>query len=155
MRRLLISALAVPLLLAAPARADDDWAPPVTDAVVKKECGDCHMAFQPAFLPARSWRVMMGGLRDHFGDNATLPEDTVTHIRVYLEANAGDVIGRGVGRDFTRRIPADAAPQRITETREFLREHRFSDSVWKRPDVVTKSNCVACHPAAERGHYED
>jgi hypothetical protein len=54
-----------------------------------------------------------------------------------------------------RRIPADATPQRITETREFLREHHFPDRVWKRPDVVTKSNCAACHPAAERGYYED
>ncbi|MFA7429118.1 MAG: diheme cytochrome c [Rhodospirillaceae bacterium] len=148
--------LAVPLLLAAPARAGDDWAPPVTDPVVQKECGSCHMAFQPAFLPARSWRVMMGTLRDHFGDNASVSEDKVRHITAYLEANAGDTARRGLGPDFMRRIAPTASPQRITETPEFVREHRkVSAHAWQRPGVVTKSNCVACHPGAEQGYYDD
>jgi hypothetical protein len=113
------------------------------------------MAFQPAFLPARSWRVMMGSLRDHFGDNASISEDKARHIAAYLEANAGDTARRGLGPDFMRRIGATDSPQRITETREFVREHDFPARVWQRPGVVTKSNCVACHPAAERGNYDD
>lgn len=153
--RFLYTVLAFPLLFATPASAGDDWAPPVTDPVVRKECGVCHMAFQPAFLPARSWRLMMGTLHDHFGDDASLPPDTVRHIAAYHEANAGDVVGRGVGRKFLRRVGASETPQRITELPKFVSEHRFPDHVWKRPDVLTKSNCVACHPAAERGDYED
>lgn len=139
-------------LAAAPAAADDDWVPPVSDPLTRKECGACHMAFQPAFLPARSWSRMMDELADHFGDDASLPPGQAAAIRSYLVRNAGDTTGRGKQ---VRRIPANAAPQRITETPSFLREHRFPDAVWRRPDVVVKSNCPACHKAAEQGWYDD
>lgn len=46
-------------------------------------------------------------------------------------------------------------PQRITETPDLTREHRFPDRVWKDPRVVTKSNCLACHPGAVEGQYDD
>lgn len=151
MRRLLIAA---PVLLACfPALADGDWVPPVTDPVVREECGSCHMAFQPAFLPAASWRVMMGNLKDHFGDDATVSADKAARIAAYLEANAGDA--SGAGRKFLRRLGPSDAPQRITEMRWFTHEHDFPDRVWKRPDVVTKSNCAACHRGADKGYYEE
>lgn len=139
MTRRLLPALLV-LFAAAPALADDDWVPPVTDPLVKKECGECHMAFQPAFLPARSWNAIMDGLRDHFGDDAALPADKVDAIRKVLVAGAGRDRGQGL---------------RITETRWFLHEHRLPDRVWKDPKVVTRSNCPACHTGAEQGWYED
>ncbi|MDP1920915.1 MAG: CxxxxCH/CxxCH domain-containing protein, partial [Myxococcales bacterium] len=34
------------------------------------ECGSCHLAFPPNLLPAPSWKSVMGGLTDHFGQNA-------------------------------------------------------------------------------------
>ena len=86
---------AVLLLLACPAYAGDDWMPPVRDATVQKECGTCHMTFQPGFLPARSWSRMMGSLSDHFGEDVTLPNDKIEIIRAYLTANAGDVVNQG------------------------------------------------------------
>lgn len=140
MKTILLAAL---LALATPALADGDIVPPVRDALTLKECGQCHMAFQPAFLPAESWRRMMANLADHFGDNATMTADKAKAIEAYLVANAGR--GRKGGE----------AADRITETRWFLKEHRFSDRVWQRPEVVTKSNCPACHQAAEQGVYED
>lgn len=154
MRRITLLCLTL-LTAAAPARAGDDWIPPVTDPLTQKECGTCHMAFQPGFLPARSWKRMMGELSDHFGEDASLPADKAAAIAAYLEANAGDRVGRGIAGKFLRHVKADGAPQRITENPSFLREHRFPDSVWKRPDVVTRSNCPACHKAADRGWYED
>ncbi len=84
--------LAALLLLASPAYAGNDWMPPVKDATVQKECGACHMAFQPGFLPARSWTRMMGSLSDHFGEDASLPDDKTEIISAYLTANAGDVV---------------------------------------------------------------
>ena len=51
--------IAVALLMTAAAIAVADGGervPPVTDPVVKKECGSCHMAFPPHFLPRRSWQ---------------------------------------------------------------------------------------------------
>lgn len=150
----LFSALAGVLLAASPAFAGDDWMPPVRDATVQKECGACHMAFQPGFLPARSWARMTASLADHFGEDASLPDDKVEIIRNYLMANAGDVVNRGRDANYMQWVAPGGTPQRITDNPDFLRKHRFADSVWKDPKVVTKSNCVACHSGAERGYYE-
>ncbi|MBI5164291.1 MAG: diheme cytochrome c [Magnetospirillum sp.] len=142
------------LLAAAPALADDDWVPPVKDPLVLKECGGCHMAFQPAFLPARSWEAIMDGLADHFGEDASLPADTVRTIRATLVAGAADGERSRMGHKILRRL-GGGTPLRITETPSFERKHRFPDRVWKDPKVVTRSNCPACHTGAEKGWYED
>lgn len=114
--------------------------PPITHAATAKECGECHMAFQPGLLPAASWGRIMDGLTDHFGDNATLPPEVAAEIRAYLAGHAG----RGDGR-----------LMRITEQRWFVREHDFPATVWNKPDIRSKANCQACHRDAERGNYED
>ena len=145
---------AVLLLLACPAYAGDDWMPPVRDATVQKECGTCHMTFQPGFLPARSWSRMMGSLSDHFGEDVTLPTDKIEIIRAYLTANAGDVVNQGRAAKYMHWVAPGGTPQRITENPDFLRKHRFPESVWKDPKVVTKSNCLACHSSAERGVFK-
>lgn len=154
MRRLTVLLLPL-LLLSPPARADDDWVAPVTNELTRKECGSCHMTFQPAFLPARSWARMMDELADHFGENASIAADKAAPIRAYLMQNAGDSARGGLGRKYMRWVKPDGAPQRITENPAFLRKHDFRPEVWRRPDVVVKSNCPACHKEAERGWYED
>jgi hypothetical protein len=145
--------LTVLFATALPAIADDR-VPPVTDPVVLKECGVCHMPFQPAFLPARSWSALLQGLGDHFGEDASLPGDAVETIRAYMTGNAGDVVPRGAARKFMRWVAPDGTPQRITENPAFARKHNFPQSVWTDPKVVAKSNCLACHPRAADGHYE-
>lgn len=152
MRHVLILAA----LLASTVHASaDDWVPPVTDELVQKECGSCHMAFQPAFLPARSWDHMMNTLSDHFGEDASLPAAEVAEIRAYLTNNAGDVKRRGLARTYMQWVAPDGVPQKITENPAFLREHNFPDRVWNDPKVVTKSNCLACHAQANSGNYDD
>jgi hypothetical protein len=142
--------------LATPAFAGDDWVPPVKDSLVLKECGACHMAFQPAFLPARSWNRMMDGLAEHFGEDASLPADKAKAIRDYYGAHAGDVVPQGRARAYMRWVAPGGTPQRITENPDFLRKHdRIAERVWKDPKVVTKSNCLACHRGAEQGWYDD
>jgi opacity protein-like surface antigen len=153
MRRSVI-ALAVLMAWISPALAED-WVPPVTDPLVQKECGACHMAFQPAFLPARSWNRMMDELSDHFGEDASLPADKTQAIRAYLTANAGDVQMKGRAWKYMKWVAPGGTPQKITENPDFERKHRFADKVWKDPKVVTKSNCPACHRAADKGYYED
>lgn len=143
------------LFAAMPAHAGDDRVPPVTDPLVLKECGNCHMAFQPAFLPARSWNRLMAGLADHFGEDASLPADQSEAIRTYLTANAGDVRPTRLAAKYMNWVRPGAAPLRITENPAFEREHRLAAQVWQAPKVVTKSNCPACHRAADRGVYED
>src|SRR5512145_3377199 len=41
-----------------------------------EECGACHIAYPPRFLPAESWREIMIGLDDHFGSDASLDART-------------------------------------------------------------------------------
>ncbi|MFA5119773.1 cytochrome C [Zavarzinia sp.] len=138
MRRLL---LATALLFAGGTAAlAEDYIPPVNDPTTAKECGECHMAFQPALLPAGSWHRIMGNLSDHFGENASLPPATATAIESYLTANAG----RG-----------DPNVLRITEQRWWRHEHDFSDRAWKRSGAASKIDCVACHRDAAAGLYED
>lgn len=130
-----------------PARAGMDRVPPVANAAYKKECGDCHMAFQPQFLSGPSWRAVMGGLTDHFGETATLPEAAHKEILDYLLANAGG--GRRV---------EGAGATRITALAWWKKEHaprKIPDAVWARKGVGAKANCAACHPAAEKGDYDE
>lgn len=136
-------------------RDSDEAVPRIADPLVRAECGECHMAFQPAFLPARSWAKLMDNLTDHFGDEVTLPADKAAAIRAYLMANAGDAGGQEAARHFMRSLAADAVPLRITETPSFTRWHNFPDRIWRSPKVVTKSNCLACHPGADQGLYDD
>jgi hypothetical protein len=123
--------------------ADDDMerVAPVTHGPTAEECGECHMAYQPALLPRESWVGIMRGLADHFDEDAALPDALVAEIEAYLIANAG----RG-----------DVGVLRITRQRWWIREHRkLSQADWSRPQVRTRSNCPACHLGAERGTYDD
>jgi hypothetical protein len=127
---------------------------PVTDPLVKEECGSCHLAFAPSMLPARSWQHMMGNLKTHFGDDASLDADTTAKITRYLVDNAADAGGRGDGSKLTRGVAG--VPQRITELPKWVREHReVPDWEWRHKDVRTKANCVACHIGAAQGNYDE
>lgn len=139
--QLRIIAASAMILFATAAFADEmENVAPVTHAATKKECGECHMAFQPGLLPAQSWSRIMGGLTDHFGENASLPDEIAADINIYLTSNAG----RGDGRLL-----------RITEQRWWLHEHKLRAEVWTRPKVRSKANCEACHIDAAKGIYED
>jgi hypothetical protein len=130
--------------------------PPVADPVVKEECGSCHLAFAPSMLPARSWQRMMGDLKNHFGDDASLDPQVAARITDYLVANAADNGGQRRGEKLVRGLAADAAPLRISELPKWVREHRkVPDWEWRHKDVRTRANCVACHADAERGYYDD
>lgn len=130
--------------------------PPVKDPVTREECGSCHLAFAPSMLPARSWKTMMGDLKNHFGDDATVNPETAAKIESYLVANAADNGGQRYGEKLLRGVSAKDVPQRITELPKWQREHRkVPDWEWKHKDVRTRANCIACHADAERGFYED
>jgi hypothetical protein len=129
---------------------------PVTHPLVKEECGGCHLAFPPSMLPARSWQRMMGGLKNHFGDDASLDAGTAAKITRYLVENAADTDGRSHNSKLLKGVALTSAPQRITELPKWVREHRkVPDWEWRSQDVRTKANCVACHNAAEQGYYDE
>jgi len=129
---------------------------PVTDAVVKEECGSCHLAFAPSMLPARSWKRLMADLKNHFGDDASVDPATAKRITDYLTAHAADQPGTRYGNKLLRDVPPGQAPLRITELPRWTREHReVTAAEWQQSAVRSKANCSACHTGAERGYYED
>ena len=129
---------------------------PVADPVVKEECGSCHLAFAPSMLPASSWKRMMGELKNHFGDDASVDAATAKQITDYLVANAADTGGRRFSEKLLRGVSVASAPQRITELPKWVSEHRkVPDWEWRHKDVRTKANCVACHADAARGYYDE
>ncbi len=119
----------------------------VKDELTKTECGACHMVFQPRFLPAVSWTNIMSDLGNHFGEDATLDEETRIKIEAYLVKKARK-------KEFKKVIDGKQ-PIRITEIRWFKREHRREVSKRAMKRAGTMSNCVACHKGAERGQYDD
>lgn len=113
----------------------------VSDATVKKECGDCHMAYPPRLLPSGAWSNMMNNLSNHFGEDASLDETTRRHIENYLVQNSSN---RG-----------DANTLRISEQRWFVSEHRGEVSRSQMQKAKTWANCQVCHPGAENGNFDD
>jgi len=148
--------LAVTILIASTsfAQADERYRP-IKDETVKKECGACHLAFQPQMLPKRSWEKIMAGMSDHFGEDASLDETTTQHIKTYLMDNAAD--GGWWNGKFLRGVKDDMTPLRITEMPYWVREHNeeVPNKAWNDPKVKSKANCMACHARAERGNYDD
>lgn len=144
-----IAALALlPLLAATPAFAAE---PP---AEVRAECVNCHMFFPANWLAAESWTKIMGNLSSHFGEDATLSEAKRAKVLDYLTANAADA-KTGRISPAARGIKGET-PLRLTDTYAWLRKHgRIKERVFANPKIKSKANCVACHPKAEMGVYED
>jgi hypothetical protein len=155
MRIVLLSLLAV--IVGALSAEGDERVAPVSEPVVKKECGSCHMVFPPQFLPKRSWQRIVDTLADHFGENASLGPTQRKAVLDYLLANAADTPNAGrEGRKFAASISSAHTPLRITETARWIEEHRkVGPDKWTSPNVKSKANCVACHKGAEQGVYED
>lgn len=120
--------------------------PAQVDARWQAECGSCHMAFPPGLLPAASWNKLMAGLDKHFDTDASLsPQDHKT-ISAYLTMHASN------------RWTSTAAPLRITDSEWFKSKHRPGEvdpAVWKRASVKSPANCMACHPAANKGDFNE
>jgi hypothetical protein len=145
--------------LALPALADRPF-PPVANETVRLECSDCHITYQPRMLPQRSWRKLMDGLGDHFGEELNLDEATRQEVLRYLLDNAADRSGRkrghGKGGKFSRGLGPNDAPIRITDTPCWQKKHdELPKSVWSDPRIAAKGQCEACHTEAERGLYDD
>ena len=148
-------AFATLLFLAAPAKAETFDV--VTDPVVVKECGTCHMVFPPETLPKASWQKMIGDLENHFGEDAWLPEETAKHIMDYHTARASDVLNTRAARKWRM----NGTPDRIQTADRFIDKHAqcgpdVMAQVAAHEKVKTWANCLACHPDMQRtGDAED
>jgi hypothetical protein len=153
------SLLAFSLPSGGEARGDsggDNLMPRLTHAAWQQECASCHLAYSPALLPRASWQRVMGGLEQHFGENASLDPATQADILRFLEANAADSGTSRIGNKVMQRMDKNAAPLRITETRWFVKKHdEVPRATWARKSVGSAANCAACHRQAEKGVFDE
>jgi len=130
---------------------------PVTNQLYKNECASCHFDYQPGLLPSRSWKKIMTGLDDHFGDNAELMPEDYTVILNYLTENAAEFSDHKRSRRINNSLAKDEAPLRVTDTPYFKRKHRelSLSRITNNPEIGSISNCIACHTQAEKGSFNE
>lgn len=125
--------------------ADDFRISKTLDKFYIKECGSCHMAFQPELLNKNSWVLMMDNLSNHFGTDASLDSSDTKKIKEYLTKNA-------TSREM--RNPDNVIA--ISKMPWFLKEHRkISPKTLAHEKIKSFSNCVACHTQANSGDYDE
>ncbi len=110
-------------------------------------CGACHFAYQPALLNAASWRALVQGSENHFGEDLGLDQETRDVLQDYLSANC----------DGARRAQYQGAAVvlRVTATPGLRRAHaQVPQAVFDSPYVGGRANCPACHPGADDGEYD-
>lgn len=127
---------------------------PVKNVLYAEECSTCHFAYQPGLLPERSWRKIMAGLEDHFGENAELDEVDRQKLETYLTKNAGDHVNYKRSKKLMRSIRNGDTPMRISKIPYFVKEHReVPRGAIKHDKIRSISNCDACHTTAAKGRF--
>lgn len=114
----------------------------------KQECGSCHIAYAPFLLPKSAWDSMMSDLENHFGDDASLEEETHARIAVFLEKYANDVLDT----KFTQQ--KESKEIAISQTPYWEVAHRkLNPKIFKTEAIKSKANCQTCHKDAESGIF--
>ena len=140
-----------------PGRLQNAKPAPETGELYRRECGSCHFAYPPSFLPAASWRKIMSGLSDHFGDNADLGPEAAEPLGRYLDAQAADRSDERRSVKITRSLAGKDAPLRLTEVPYIRRKHHelSKKHIEDNPKVRSLSHCDACHNRAEQGSFRE
>ncbi|MFQ5353309.1 MAG: cytochrome b/b6 domain-containing protein [Thermodesulfobacteriota bacterium] len=137
--------------------ADGAWVKVMENELWKDECAtSCHGAFFPTLLPEASWKSIMGGLEEHFGDDASLDKEDTLEIETYLLSASAERSNSEASRKILASLKTGEAPLRVTKTPYWEEKHSYiRDEIFKRESVVSRSNCVACHPGSDAGSFED
>jgi len=130
---------------------------PVTNELYARECSECHFAYQPGLLPARSWLKLMSNLGDHFGDNAELSPADTKILSKYLSDNAAETSNHKRSIKISRSIGRNETPIRITDVDYIKRKHRELSRrhVIDNPEVGNLNKCEACHTRITEGSFSE
>lgn len=132
---------------------------PVFNKTYQAECGDCHFAYQPGLLPAKSWEKLLTAeaLPKHFGVNAEIEADKLKEIREYAIDNAADKSYYKRSRKIANGTANGDAPLRIIELRYIERTHKHipEKMVKGNPGVKSLSFCDKCHTQAAQGVFDN
>ena len=136
-------------------------------AIIKQElyletCGECHMAYPAGLLPQASWKSLMGkqAVAEHFGEDLYLEDQERQNLlKLLLQKAAQKYDSNKLSRKFARSaLDAPKPLIRISATRYHKKKHEDIPKSWvvDNPDVLSLSNCSACHgEQAERGIFNE
>lgn len=129
----------------------------VKNKLYQTECGSCHFPYQPGLLPERSWRKLMSGLNDHFGDNAELAPADQQAILTYLTDNSAEKGSHRRSKKIMRSLRDSQTPLRITDVPYIKGKH---DEVPARMVAGNKavgslSYCDKCHQTVDTGSFSE
>ncbi|MGB0723285.1 MAG: diacylglycerol kinase [Gammaproteobacteria bacterium] len=114
------------------------------NADYEAECGSCHLAYPASLLPVDTWRRMMAGLDDHFGDNAELDPALREKLELHLTSYAS-------------RRASNTDSLRISDQGWFRHEHDEVPArmVTGNTEVGSFARCEACHQNAARADFDE
>ncbi|MEO5342510.1 MAG: diheme cytochrome c [Gammaproteobacteria bacterium SHHR-1] len=123
----------------------------------QEECGSCHLAYPPGLMPGSAWQRVMGGLADHFGDNAELDEVSVLQLQAYLLRHSAEKSSAEYAERMARATQGQPTMMRITDTQYFIGKHHelSAEMVKDNPKVLSFSQCQACHSRADQGSFDE
>jgi len=133
---------------------------PVTDRQYESSCGECHFAYFPGLLPARSWKKLMEpkALEDHFGENAELSEkDRVAVLDFLTKYSADSTMRYKRSIKIRRSLDANETPIRITEVPYIKKKHEDIPRrmIQDNKKVRSLAYCNRCHTQADKGVFDD
>lgn len=124
----------------------------IPDPDYQSECSDCHMAFHPSLLPASAWSLLMADMADHFGEDASLDDQTTQDLRLWLGANAAETADTKPAHMLRCTDPEH--PFTISKTPFWRDTHNaIPAETFKRAPIHSQSNCLACHEDAKTGFF--
>ncbi|AXH16291.1 cytochrome C [Malaciobacter mytili] len=131
--------------------------PLVTNEIYTNECGSCHFAYFPGLLPQNSWEKLMSGLDNHFGDDASVDEQTFQTLSKFLNDNSAEKnMNYKRSRKIVKSIAKDEVYIAISKTPYIHKKHKKI-----RKDLITQKevkglfNCTACHKSAKKAIFND
>ena len=100
---------------------------------------------------------MISSLKDHFGDDASLDEQTRNEIEAFLVKNSAENSTEEASFKLLRSIEdKNNPPIRITEIAYWKGKHKdIKPDVYEHKSITNRINCKACHKWAEYGSFED
>ena len=128
---------------------------PVNNPTYEEECGACHFPYQPELLPSGSWKKIMAGFDDHFGEEVEIDTKSINVISGYLISNSAEKSSAKRAMKIVSSLRG-RTPIRISEIPYIIDKHDEVDpTVFNRESIGSLSNCPACHISAEKGIYDD
>ena len=129
------------------------WVPLNAPDSYTSECSDCHDAYHPSLRTHATWNNILDNLSDHFGEDASLDDETTAEINAYLTAHDAATFDTEVSHRVGR---VDTDTGRMTDVPFWKKRHEdIADDVFSQSDIGSKINCNACHKDAPIGRFDD